>query len=66
MYIIICIVLVIYFLPSIIGLIKRHSDLSQIAIINLLLGWSVLFWVVSFRHAVGWDAIGANNNFGKK
>ncbi len=62
MYIIIFIILFIYFLPSIIALIMRSSMLSQILIINLFLGWSILFWVISFRHAVGLDTIEKNEN----
>ncbi len=62
MYLIIFILLSIYFLPSITALVMRHSELSQIVIINLLLGWSILFWVVSFRYAIGLDSIEKNDN----
>lgn len=53
----ILLILVVYLLPGIIALIRRHPEASQIAITNLLLGWSILFWVVAFRHAVGLDTI---------
>lgn len=66
MYIIIFIILFIYFLPSIIALIARRSELSQIFIINLCLGWSVLFWVVSFRHAVGIDKLSGHDELKQK
>lgn len=54
---IIAILLCVYFTPSIIGLINRHPHRSQIFITNFFLGWSVIFWVVSFRTAMGWDQI---------
>ncbi len=49
--------LCVYFTPTFIALFGRNPLLSQIFITNLLLGWSVVFWVVSFRHAMGWDKI---------
>jgi hypothetical protein len=55
---IIAILLCVYFTPTVIGLINRHPHLSQIFITNLFLGWSIIFWVVSFRTAMGWDQIG--------
>ncbi len=55
---IILIILCIYLTPSAIALVNRHPHFSQILITNVLLGWSVLFWVVSFRTAMGWDKIG--------
>jgi hypothetical protein len=45
----------IYFTPSAIALLNRNPHLSQIFITNLFLGWSVVFWVFSFRTAMGWD-----------
>lgn len=62
MYLIIFILLFIYFLPSITALVMKRSELSQIVLINLFLGWSILFWVVSFRHAIGLDSIEKNDN----
>jgi hypothetical protein len=49
--------LCVYLTPSFISLVNRHPHFSQILITNLLLGWSVVFWVVSFRTAMGWDKI---------
>ncbi len=48
----------VYLTPSAIALVNRHPHFSQILITNVLLGWSVIFWVMSFRAAVGWDKIG--------
>ena len=60
MYIIICVLLTLYFLPLMIAVVRRHPEISQIALINLFLGWSIMFWVVSFRHAVGLDSLELN------
>jgi len=49
--------LCIYLTPSAIALVNRSPHLSQIFITNVLLGWSVVFWVFSFRMAMGWDKI---------
>lgn len=49
--------LCIYLTPSVIALVNRSPHLSQIFITNVLLGWSVVFWVFSFRMAMGWDKI---------
>ncbi|MDA8402899.1 MAG: superinfection immunity protein [Desulfobacteraceae bacterium] len=53
----ICIFLCIYLTPSAIALINRHPHRSQIFITNLLLGWSIVFWVFAFRMAMGWDKV---------
>ncbi len=66
MYIIISILLIIYFLPTIIAVGTRHPEWSQISLINLFLGWSIMFWVVSFRHAIRLDSIDPKNNTEKK
>jgi len=39
--------LAIYFVPTIIAKKRRHRNLMAIAVVNLLLGWSVIFWVVA-------------------
>lgn len=49
--------LCVYFTPSLIALVGRNPLLVQIFVTNLFLGWSVVFWVVSFRHAMGWDKV---------
>ena len=36
-----------YFLPSIIALIKSKRDLLAIFLLNLFLGWSVIGWFVA-------------------
>lgn len=51
---IIGVILLVYFTPSLIGLINRHKHLTDIFLTNLFLGWSIIFWVFSFRMAMGW------------
>lgn len=38
--------LVLYFLPSIIAY-RRNNNFSAILVLNLFLGWTFVFWVVS-------------------
>lgn len=44
--------LVVYFIPTVIALIKRKKNLVAIAALNFLLGWSVIGWVVSLVWAL--------------
>ena len=37
--------LAIYFLPSIVALVRRHLSAPAIIVLNLLLGWTVLGWI---------------------
>lgn len=48
--IVIVIIIVIYFIPSLVGLDKKHT--SGIFILNLFLGWTLLGWVVALIWAV--------------
>ena len=43
-------VLIVYFLPTVIGLAKRNPDTYSIFAINLWLGWTVVGWIT----ALGW------------
>lgn len=47
-------ILLIYFTPTLIGAVNRNKHLSEIFLTNLCLGWSIIFWVFSFRMAMGW------------
>lgn len=51
---IIGIILLIYFTPTLIGAANRNKYLHEIFLTNLFLGWSIIFWVFSFRMAMGW------------
>lgn len=44
----ILILLAIYFLPTIVALNRGHRSAGAIFFLNLLLGWTLLGWVVSF------------------
>ena len=48
----ICAALSLYLLPSIVALERRNKDKLAIFILNLLLGWTLLFWVISLVWAV--------------
>ena len=36
-----------YFLPTLIAFLRQHKNKPAIFLLNLLLGWTVLGWVVS-------------------
>lgn len=48
---------VFYFLPSIIGFSRGKSNKGAIFALNLLLGWSVVGWIVAFVWAVSNQAV---------
>ncbi len=41
-----------YFLPTLIAFIRQHKNKLAIFLLNLLLGWTVLGWVVSLVWSV--------------
>lgn len=41
----------IYFLPTVAGVIRRSKQLATIIIINLLLGWTIIGWIVAMCFA---------------
>ncbi len=41
------IILVIYFLPTVIANDRRHNNTMAIAVLNFFLGWTLLGWVIS-------------------
>lgn len=47
--------LVLYFLPSIIALIRSKRDTLAIFLLNLFLGWSVIGWFVALVWAAKHD-----------
>ena len=47
---------VMYFLPSIIALIKSKRDTLAIFLLNFFLGWTVIGWVVALIWAAKQDA----------
>ena len=42
----------IYFLPTLIAFLRQHKNKLAIFLLNLLLGWTILGWVVSLVWAV--------------
>jgi len=40
--------LLLYFLPAIIAHVRRHRQIAAITLLNLLLGWTGLGWVLVF------------------
>ena len=46
--------LLLYLLPALIAVLRRHASAGAIFILNLLLGWTVLGWIV----ALIWSATG--------
>ena len=46
------IIFMIYFLPTLIAFLRQHKNRLAIFLLNLLLGWTVLGWVVSLVWSV--------------
>ncbi len=41
-----------YFVPTIVALIRRHHQTGAVLVINLLLGWTLIGWAVALAMAV--------------
>jgi hypothetical protein len=52
MLLIILVALVGYFLPSVIAIARKHHQIGPVLIVNLLLGWTFIGWVVALVLAV--------------
>jgi hypothetical protein len=48
---------VMYFLPTVIALVRDKRDKLSIFLLNLFLGWSVIGWIASLVWAVKSDAV---------
>jgi hypothetical protein len=46
---------VMYFLPSIIALVRSKRDITAIVLLNFFLGWTMIGWVVALIWAVKTD-----------
>ncbi|OCX71322.1 hypothetical protein A6M27_01230 [Acidithiobacillus thiooxidans] len=61
--------LFIYFIPTIIAMRRKKSNLAAIMVLNIFLGWSLVGWVISLVWALSMDAqpqtIIVNNHNGK-
>jgi hypothetical protein len=49
--------LVVYFLPTIIGAIRKKKNLTAIFLVNLFLGWSIVGWIVALVWAASTQAV---------
>jgi len=62
MYEIIVILLVLlsiylYFLPSVIAVKRNHRNLAGIIVLNIFLGWTLLFWVASLVWSLSYQEV---------
>lgn len=48
---------VMYFLPSIIALVRSKRDIAAIILLNFFLGWTLIGWVVSLVWALKADVV---------
>ncbi len=48
----ILLVLLIYFLPSIIASLRGHPNQMSVIVVNLFLGWTLVGWVVALAMSV--------------
>lgn len=46
-----CVALLFYFLPTFVAVARKHRNAVPIFIVNLLLGWSFVGWVVALAWA---------------
>jgi len=44
--------LAIYFLPAIIASVREHARVTQITIMNVLFGWTIIGWAAALRMAL--------------
>jgi hypothetical protein len=44
--------ILLYFVPSVIGFSRKHHNAAAIFLVNLLLGWTVLGWIASLVWSV--------------
>jgi hypothetical protein len=46
---------ILYFLPSFIALIRKHKNFIPIFVLNLFLGWSIIFWILALIWSFTYD-----------
>jgi hypothetical protein len=47
-----------YFLPTIVAAMRRLRNLAPIVVVNVLLGWSVIGWIIAMVWAVSTQVVG--------
>jgi len=60
-FIVLGFLLLLYFLPTFVALVRQHRQHVAIAFVNLLTGWTLIGWVA----ALVWAATNAQSHFGK-
>lgn len=45
--------IIMYFLPSILAGTRQHNESGTIFMLNLLLGWTVIAWIITFFWSLG-------------
>ena len=56
-YVYLLIIVGVYFLPTLISYDRKHDSRAGIMALNLLLGWSLIGWIIAFI----WALSGKNN-----
>ena len=51
-FLLVILIFAFYFLPTLIAFLRQHKNKLAIFLLNLLLGWTVLGWVVSLVWSV--------------
>lgn len=46
-FILIILTIALYFIPTFVAYRRQHSKISAIFVLNLLLGWAVLGWIIA-------------------
>lgn len=46
-------IIALYFIPAIVALARHHHQVGAIVVINVLLGWTFIGWVVALAMACG-------------
>lgn len=55
--IVLIVVVALYFLPTIIAVTRKKRNLGPIILVNLLLGWSVIGWIVAMVWAMATETV---------
>jgi Superinfection immunity protein len=54
-----------YFIPSVVAFLRAHRSKVAILTLNILLGWSVIGWIVALVWALAWpghDLVGSTQH----
>ena len=49
------IALVVYFMPTVVAVVRKHKNIYAIAILNTVLGWTFLGWLASLLWSLNSD-----------